>query len=192
MGDARLMKPSFAELPAYVAALEHGWSPDDLREAEAAKEHLEKISRDAGGFLSSLDDESAIGDPIQLPDGSLVPRLPGFIRWIWDGDFCGSIGFRWQPGTSALPAHVLGHIGFAVVPWKRGAGHAKQALTCMLQEARQRGLSYVDLTADPDNIPSQRVILACGGCLLEQFRRTAAYGGAASLRYRIPLSSPAA
>ena len=83
-----------------------------------------------------------------------------------------------------------GHIGYAVVPWKRGAGHAKQALTCMLQEARQRGLAYVDLTTDPANTPSQKVILACGGAFLERFRKAAAHGGAESLRYRILLQSP--
>src|SRR2546430_6881442 len=35
-----------------------------------------------------------------LPDGSVVPRLPGYRKWIWDGEFCGVIGFRWQPGRS--------------------------------------------------------------------------------------------
>ena len=184
---ATLVKPSFTELPGYVAALEKGWSPDNVRQAEAAKEHLEKISDDAAGFLASLDDQDAKGDPIRLPDGSLVPRLPGFARWIWDGDFCGAIGFRWQPGTSTLPAHLLGHIGYSVVPWKRGAGYAKQALSAVLQEARQRGLTHVELTTDPANVASQKVILACSGYLLERFHKPAAYGEAESLRYRIVL-----
>ena len=26
-----------------------------------------------------------------MPDGSFVPRLPGYRRWLWDGKFCGSI-----------------------------------------------------------------------------------------------------
>ena len=43
---------------------------------------------------------------------------------MWDGEFCGSIGFRWQPGTTDLPRHVLGHIGYSVVPWKRRLGYA--------------------------------------------------------------------
>ena len=57
---------------------------------------------------------------------------------MWDGEFCGSIGFRWQPGTSTLPPYVLGHIGYAVVPWKRGRGYATQALALLLPEARKR------------------------------------------------------
>lgn len=60
----------------------------------------------------------------------------------------------------ASPPHVLGYIGFAVVPWKRGAGRAKQAL--MLAEARGRDLNYVELTTDPENFAPQRVIQACG------------------------------
>jgi hypothetical protein len=87
-----------------------------------------------------------------LPDGSTVPRLPGFRRWIWDDEFCGSIDFRWQPGTSDLPAHVLGNIGYAVVPWKRGRGYAKRALGLLLREVRSTGLTFVELTTDPDNL----------------------------------------
>ncbi len=185
--DLTLVKPSLNHLAGYTAALERGWSPDNVRGAEAAQEQLGRIGADPAGFVASLDDPDAIGEPIRLPDGSLVPRLPGFARWIWDGEFCGSIGFRWQRGTSALPSHVLGHIGFAVVPWKRGAGRAKQALALMLQEARQQELDYIELTADPGNVASQHVIQACGGKLVERFRKAAAYGGLEALRFRIEL-----
>ena len=76
-------------------------------------------------FLASLVDREAQGDPVALPDGSTVPRLPGYQRWMWDGEFCGSIGFRWQRGTEALPPHCLGHIGYAVVPRKQNRGCAR-------------------------------------------------------------------
>lgn len=82
---------------------------------------------------------------------------------------------------------MLGHIGYAVVPWERGRGHAKRALALMLPEARALGLPYVELTTSPDNLASQRVILACGGVLLKRFRKPAAYGGAEALRFRIAL-----
>jgi len=54
----------------------------------------------------------------------------------------------------------LGHIGFAVVPWKRGRGYAKHAVALLLREVREKGLEYVELTTDPDNLASQRAILA--------------------------------
>jgi predicted acetyltransferase len=105
---------------------------------------------------------------------------------MWDGDFCGSIGLRWQPGTSALPDYVLGHIGYAVVPWKRRLGYATRALALLLKEARREGLDHVVVTTDPDNEPSQKVILANGGFLVDRFRPTG-YADRDHLRFRIPL-----
>ena len=55
-----LTRPVAADLPAHVAALERGWSPDTLR-AEVAREQLRWIGRDAAGFLASLDDPDGRG-----------------------------------------------------------------------------------------------------------------------------------
>jgi predicted acetyltransferase len=109
-----------------------------------------------------MEDREAKGAPVTLPDGSTVARIPGFRRWLWDGEFCGSIGMRWQQGTAELPPHCLGHVGYAVVPWKHGKGYATAALRALLPEAKSIGLPYVEVTTDPDNIASQRVIEANG------------------------------
>lgn len=170
-----------------MAALERGWSGDNVRGQPAAVEELARIAEDAPLVLERMENREALGDPIPLPDGRKVARLPGFRRFIWDGDFCGMIGLRWQNGTAALPDHVLGHVGYAVVPWKRGQGHATRALALLLPEARAVGLPYVELTTEPDNVPSQRVILANGGRMLERFRKHEAYGGQEALRFRIDL-----
>jgi predicted acetyltransferase len=154
-----LVVPALPYLASYTDALQRGWSPDNTRLEAAPREELEKIAADPAAFVASLDDREAKGGDIALPDGSTVPRLPGFRRWMWDGDFCGSIGFRWQSGTEALPVHVLGHIGYTVVPWKRRRGYATRALSLMLAEARREGLAWVELTTDIDNEPSQKVIL---------------------------------
>jgi predicted acetyltransferase len=187
MPSLHLVWPSASYLPGYIAALEQGWSPDNVRGADAAREILEKISRDPQRYLQSLVDREAKCDPVVLPDGSKVPRLPGYNRWLWDGEFCGVIGFRWQHGTSALPPHCLGHIGYAVVPWKRRRGYATEALRQLLPEARREGLRYVEITTDPDNPASRRVIEANGGVLVETFRKPPEYGGADCLRCRIAL-----
>lgn len=186
MMSIELVWPSVAYLPEYAAALRRGWSPDNLRE-EAAAEELARIASDATAFVASLVDRTAAGGPIMLPDGTTVKRLPGFRQWIWDGEFCGSIGFRWQPGTEVLPPYCLGHIGYAVVPWKRGRGYATEALCKLLPEAKAEGLRYVEITTLPGNVPSQRVILANGGVLVEEFTAPASLGGRRHLRYRVPL-----
>jgi predicted acetyltransferase len=126
---------------------------------------------------------------VVLPDGRVVPRLPGYTRWMWDGAFCGVIGFRWQPGTTELPPYCLGHIGFSVVPWKRRLGYATRALALLLADVRKEGLAYVELTTDLTNIASQRVMIANGGKVVEHFNKPEGYGGAPSLRFHIPLGA---
>src|ERR1700716_621507 len=144
-----LVRPALDYLPEYASALKRGWSPDNVKGVAAAVEELAEIDKDSQAFIDQLTDRDAKGPPIVLPDRSFAPRLPGYRLWLWDGEFCGSIGFRWQPGTSSLPAHVLGHIGYAVVPWKRRRGYATRALALMLVEARKEGLAHVELKTNP-------------------------------------------
>ena len=180
-----LVTPAIAYLPGYIDALERGWSPDNVRGAVAAQEEITQIGRDPEAFVAGLVDLEAKGAPIVMPDGTTFRRLPGYRLWLWDGEFCGSIGFRWQPGTSALPTHVLGHIGYAVVPWKQRRGYATQALAMLMPRARSLGLEYVDITTDPENVESQKVILGNGGVLVERFKEPEQYGGEDALRFRI-------
>jgi predicted acetyltransferase len=185
--DVRLVWPSREYLSGYVDALERGWSPDNMRGPATTEEELTRIAADPAGFLASLVDREAQGDPFTLLDGTVVPRLPGYRRWLWDGEFCGSMGFRWQPGTEALPPYCLGHIGYAVVPWKQGRGYATRGLQEMLREVSTEALRYVEIVTDPKNVASRRVIEANGGVLHEEFIKPASVGGTPGLRYRIML-----
>jgi predicted acetyltransferase len=184
-----LVVPSLDRLDQYAAALRRGgfW-PDNIRREASAREELDKIAADSAAFVASLDDREATGGPITLSDGSQVKRLPGYRRWMWDaGEFCGQISFRWQPGTSALPAYVLGHIGYTVVPWKRQRGYATRAVALLLPEVRKEGLDSVQLTTDTDNLPSQKVITSNGGTLVKRFDKGAGHGGGEALLWRIVL-----
>jgi predicted acetyltransferase len=82
-------------------------------------------------------------------------------------------------------APLAGHIGYAVVPWKQRLGYAKSALRLILPEAKAVGLPYVEITTDPDNIASQRVIEANGGILVEHFIKPQQFGCKPGLRFRI-------
>ncbi|MBV9977102.1 MAG: GNAT family N-acetyltransferase [Hyphomicrobiales bacterium] len=168
-------------LSSYAQALEKGWSPDNTRDVSA--EQLAALAHDPSAFLASL---VAQGGTITLPDGSTRPKLPFIRLWLWDGEFCGTIALRWQKGTNALPAHVLGHIGYAIVPWKRGYGYASEALRVILERARDVGLTRVEITTDPANEASRRVIEKNGGRLVEEFVNEA-YGTGVRLRYAVEL-----
>ncbi len=156
--------PQLPMLASYVDALSRGWSPNTLRDVSG--EQLAVIAQDPQAFLASLTDDCPPGTRT-LDDGRVVPLLPMRIRWIWDGAFCGAINLRWQPGREDLPDYVSGHVGYTIVPWKRGHGLAKRALRHMLSEAREVGLKHVDVTTDESNLASQKVALANGGVLIE-------------------------
>lgn len=181
-----LVKPSPEYLDAYRAALEAGWSPRTTR-PEAATEELHAISQDPDGFVASLEDPEARGADIRQSDGSFLKRLPSFRRWIWAGGFGGSIELRWQHGTDALPPTCLGHIGYAVVPWRRREGLATFALGALLPTARDVGLTKVELTADPKNIASVRVIEKNGGQLVTRRDKLPAHSGGQEVLFRIEL-----
>jgi len=82
----RLVWPGPEYLPGYVAALQTGWSPNNLRPA-VAQEELLQIHADPARFLEGLVDREARGGPVMLPDGTAVPRLPGYRRWFGMASF---------------------------------------------------------------------------------------------------------
>ena len=183
----KLVWPSLEYLPSYRAALERGWSPDNLRGDTARLEEIGLIEKDPAAFIASLVDLEGKGEPVILPDGTTVKRLPGYHRWMWDGEFCGSVGFRWEPGTEELPPTCLGHIGYAVVPWKQRRGYATLALREVLEDAKARGMRYVDICTVPENTASQKVIEANGGVLVEKFVPPPSVARDLEFRYRIML-----
>lgn len=182
----RLVTPSLDYLASYADALRRGWSPSSSHK-ELRLQELGRISDDPAGFISYEADPYGEKPPLRLPDGSYVERLPGYRRWMWDGEFCGSIGLRWQPDTEELPPWCLGHVGYGVVPWKRRRGYATEALRQLLPDAAALGLRYVYITTTNDNVASQRVIEANGGVFLNHFTMDGAHGSGDGLRYRIDL-----
>lgn len=169
-----LQIPDRSLLGAYEAALRGGWSPNTTR--DVAPEQLAAIAADPEAFLAGLR-----GGPgrIRLPDGREVDRIPGPTRWIVAEDrperpFIGSINLRWQEDAAgrpilALPEHVLGHVGYTILPAFAGRGYATAALAAMLGVARQAGLAEIIVTCDAANRASRRVIEKNGGRLLESF-----------------------
>ncbi len=177
-----LIVPDRDHLPGFAAALQRGWSPNTTRDVCA--EQLAAIAADADGFLQRLIQPE--GGATTTRSGETVPFLPGTTRWIWDGGFCGAINLRYQRGTTDLPPHVSGHVGYSVVPWRRRQGHGTAALRLMLPLAAAIGLPHVIITCDPDNIGSSKVIEAGGGVFLHEVDEALGHGAPKRI-YRIAL-----
>ncbi|MET8779049.1 GNAT family N-acetyltransferase [Nocardia sp. NPDC004654] len=59
--------------------------------------------------------------------------------------------------------HWGGHIGYVVVPDRRGQGIATEILRQTLPLAKDLGILHARMTCRTDNLASRRVITACGG-----------------------------
>jgi predicted acetyltransferase len=180
-----ILRPTRKMLESYRAGVSQSLAAGGDLNPEYLEDQLKKIAENPERFVELQDDPDGLGGDVPLPDGSFVPRLPGFSRWMWDGEVCGSINFRWEKGSTALPDYCLGHIGYGVFPWKRGKGYATKALKQLLEEVRDLGIPFVEFVTDPENLISQKVILANGGVLHERFEITELRGGGEGLRFRV-------
>lgn len=181
-----IVRPKETHLASYSDALMRAIALGTIK-IERAQAKLSEIAAGPKAFLAKQEDPEALGGDIRLPDGTYVPRIPAKTRFLWDGEVCGTINFRWQVGTTELPDYYLGHIGFEVFSWKSNMGYASEALRQILPEAIELGMPFVELVTNVENLSSQKVIAKNGGVLLERFVQPQAYGGVDGLKFRIYL-----
>jgi predicted acetyltransferase len=181
-----MIVPSVEYVPSYLRSLESGWTFDAF--FAGGVENAFHLARNSPDILV----QTMNGDTprtVTLPSGDPVPRLPSVMRWMWDGEFAGSINVRWQNNTIELPTYVLGHIGYGVVSDRQGRGYATSALAQTLPLAWDVGLPFVELTTTLDNLASQKVISNNGGVLVEEFTAPREQGSHQMLRWRIDPAS---
>ena len=106
-------------------------------------------------------------------------RVPQTTYWATEGQIVvGQIGLRHR--LNAALAEFGGHVGYTVRPSYRERGIAKEMLRQVLQTPRARGIGKLLLTCAPDNVASNRTILANGG-VLERTIHTDRIGRATNL-----------
>lgn len=116
---------------------------------------------DFAAYVQELEDEA---NGINLPPG-IPPQQTYFL--VKDGTPV--IGeFRFRPHVEPPYEKRNGHIGYNLRPRYRGQGYGTHALALLLDEARRRGLSGVQIPIDGDNPASKRIAEKNGGVLQKQ------------------------
>jgi RimJ/RimL family protein N-acetyltransferase len=179
-----LRRPSADLLDGYRLALEAGWSPTN--DWDSSQVLLEAIRSDPEGFIADFTWNP--GSTFPTPGGGRRERLRGRTFWLWDGEFCGSVNFRYVPGTEDLPPGCHGHIGYSVIPSKRGRGYATRALSMLLPViAEETGLKAVQITCRPSNHASAAVIRRNGGVSVPEASNAP---GFLAFRLAVPVQRP--
>ncbi|MFH1157633.1 MAG: GNAT family N-acetyltransferase [Pseudomonadota bacterium] len=156
MDKLELVQPDIRYRDSYVEALREGLEP-----VMPPEEKLHEIERDFEGYRKR---EHDLNNPVVLPDGSKVKRIPHTELWLVSGDrFLGRISIRHE--LTEYLRQVGGHIGYAVRKSERRKGYGKLMMKLALPYARLVGLKEALVTCDDDNIASIKIIEGAGGVL---------------------------
>ncbi len=79
------------------------------------------------------------------------------ITRLADGRAIGGIGFLGRPDE-----HGAVEVGFGLIPSVRGEGYAREALTVLLDVAREHDVAVVRAATTPANVASRRTLLGAG------------------------------
>ena len=119
---------------------------------------------DAARFASYVARLRSLADPkTPLPNGIVHST---HLWWVVGDEYLGRLSIR----HSLTPwlRDFGGHIGYVVRPSARRKGHATAMLAASLPYARRLGIQHALVTCDDTNIPSRKVIEACGGVFDDQ------------------------
>jgi len=149
----RLELPSDKYKDSYIAAVIENQNNPIRNQSDAHYDNIdiEKAKADFYGYvvLPKLDKM----DKDKIP----VDRVPGTEYWIIDKDgYAGRISLRHYLNEALK--NDAGHIGYDVIPGKRGRGYAKEALLLALEKAREKEIDEVILACFTDYTPSRKVI----------------------------------
>ena len=91
--------------------------------------------------------------------------VPQTSYWMYDDEKTVGYG-RFRHYLNESLRETGGHIGYAIRKTERGKGYGNQILGLLLEDCRKQGLCEVQICANADNIPSNKVIQNNGGVLI--------------------------
>ncbi|MFM9991113.1 MAG: hypothetical protein ACKVOY_06715 [Burkholderiaceae bacterium] len=125
----QLIQPTVDHLQSYLQTLERGWNPLYYKHPVPLT-LIEAMEKDPERFISLHHDPTGELSAQKFKDGPTKTNIPSITKWMWDGDYAGSIDIRWQYGKTDLPVNSNGHIGYTVPPWKRKKATLKKHCNC--------------------------------------------------------------
>lgn len=149
--------------------------PLSLSDGEPVYQMLQGIGKNENGFhndvkgmtyaeyLAWLQREYGYDHGVHMPDW-MVPQTS---YWLMDGETPVGCGRLRHELNDAL-RETGGHIGYAIALPYRGRGYGNQVLALLIDEARKLGIRRLQLSAQADNAPSNKVIRANGGVLFRE------------------------
>lgn len=91
-----------------------------------------------------------------------TPSTTYFAIRIADNKIVGIANLRYSLSNPIL-ASWGGHVGYSVRPSERQKGYAKEMLRQVISRCPALGIGSLLITCDSSNLPSKRIIIACGG-----------------------------
>jgi predicted acetyltransferase len=147
-----IQEPSLALKSSFLSALQE-YKSNNIPLDEGVAEPGDDFAK----YIQYLKEES-------LGINQKANRVPETTYWITDKDgYAGRISIRHELNDKLLK--FGGHIGYGVIPSKRGLGYGNKALEDILPKARALGLKKVLLFCLSTNIGSKKIIENNGGIL---------------------------
>ena len=133
---------------------------------------LQEIGKNENGFHNkvcgvSYDEyENWLRREFAIDNGELEYwMVPQTSYWLYDNEK--PIGYgRVRHYLNDALQKTSGHIGYAIRRSERGQGYGNLILSLLLDECKKLGIEDVQISANTDNIPSNRVIIKNGGRLI--------------------------
>ena len=133
---------------------------------------LQEIAPDDNGFhnkangMSFEQFEEWLKKELSVDNGCLEGwMVPQSSYWLYDGDRPVGYG-RLRHFLNDSLKETGGHIGYAIRSSERGKGYGNKILALLLDECKKINIDTVQISANTDNIPSNKVIRNNGGVLI--------------------------